>query len=207
MAVLEVNKDITDRSRAQEALKLSEERYKALIELIPQLVWTSLPDGRIDYASPRWLEYTGFVDGADSRETAGRACLHPDDLEPTLQAWKRSVESGTPYQIEHRVRDAAGSYRWFLTRAIPLCDEDHRIVKWYGTCTDIDEQKRARDSLRTEKERLKLAFEAGRMCTWDWEACNRPARLVGGAASRSTACHGRQLRRHDRVLPEPDSPR
>ena len=78
--------------------------------------------------------------------------------------------SGTPHQIEHRVRDARGGYRWFLTRTIPVCNEDGRIVKWYGTCTDIDEQKRARDSLRTEKERLRLAFEAGRMCTWDWEA-------------------------------------
>jgi len=169
VAVLEVNRDITEKSNAKEALKLSEERYKALTELIPQLVWTSLPDGRIDYASPRWLEYTGFADDQFQGESWS-ACLHPEDLEPTLQAWYRAVESGTPHQIEHRVRDAKGSYRWFLTRAIPLYDEGRQIVKWYGTCTDIDEQKRARDLLRTEKERLKLAFEAGRMFTLDWEA-------------------------------------
>ncbi len=167
--VLEVNNDITEKRKAKEALKFSEERYKALTELIPQLVWTSLPDGQIDYASPRWLDYTGFTD--DQAQGDGwSACLHPDDFESTLQAWKRAVEAGSPHQIEHRVRDAAGNYRWFLTRAIPLRDETHRIVKWYGTCTDIDEQKRARDLLRTEKERLKLAFEAGRMGTCDWEA-------------------------------------
>ena len=165
----EVNRDITEKSKAKEALKLSEERYRALTELIPQLVWSSLPDGRIDYASPRWLEYTGFTH-EQSQGESWSACLHPDDLQPTLQAWYRAVESGTPHQIEHRVRDANGNYRWFLTRAIPLHDESHQIVKWYGTCTDIDVQKRAGDLLRTEKERLKLAFQAGRMFTLDWEA-------------------------------------
>ena len=112
MAVLEVNKDITDKRRAPEYLKVSEERYKRLIELIPQLVWTSLPDGRIDYVSPRWLEYTGFVDGQFEGD-GWSACLHPDDLEPTLQAWERSVGRAPPIRssIAFATREAitAGS--------------------------------------------------------------------------------------------------
>ena len=97
------------------------------------------------------------------------ACT-PTTSNPRCRPGRGPWSRAPPIRSSIAFETPGGSYRWFLTRAIPLWDEDHRIVKWYGTCTDIDEQKRARDSLRTEKERLKLAFEAGRMCTWDWDA-------------------------------------
>jgi PAS domain S-box-containing protein len=168
VAILEVNNDITERKVAREALKVSEERYRLLTELIPQLVWTSTPEGQVDYASPRWLDYTGYHQ-EQAQGDGWLKSVHPDDRELAVGSWKVSVANGAPHQCEYRIRGEDGIYRWFLSRALPLRDEQRRIVKWYGTSTDIDQQKRVRDALKVEKERLALALEAGRMGSWEWD--------------------------------------
>ena len=138
--------EIVQRERAQ--AKASEQRYRFLAEQVPQIVWTAEPDGYIDYFNRRWYEYTGAV----PEETEGwgwQVVLHPDELQTCLEHWTHSVESGEPYQIEYRLRrDSDGDYRWHLGRAVPLHDEDGTVIKWFGTCTDIDDQKRSEESLR-----------------------------------------------------------
>jgi len=105
-------------------------------------VWSTLPDGYHDYYNARWYEFTGMPEGStDGEEWNGM--FHPDDQERAWTTWRHSLETGDPYQIEYRLRRADGAYRWTLGRALPLRDDAGKIVRWFGTCTDIHEQKQA----------------------------------------------------------------
>ena len=143
-----VTMDISARRQAEEALRASEERYRALAEAMPQIVWTARPDGYFDYYNRRWFDYTGMT----LEQTQGwgwQPVLHPEDVERCLRRWARSVETGEDYEIEYRFRRGAdGAYRWHLGRAQALRDERGRVVKWFGTSTDIDDQKRTEGALR-----------------------------------------------------------
>jgi PAS domain S-box-containing protein len=147
--------DITDRKRAEEALRSSEARFRQLADSMPQLVWTAGPDGRVDYYNQRYKEYDGLA------PTGGgfwhwSPVLHPEDEPPTIDTWTHSVETGEIYQVEHRVRMADGSYRWHLSRGIPFRDGQGQIERWFGTATDINDLKRAEEELRNRNEGLAL---------------------------------------------------
>ena len=121
--------------------------FQVLAESIPQLVWTTGPEGFHDYYNQRWYEYTGTSPG----QTQGEGWMgpfHPDDMPETLRRWHHSLRTGEPYETEYRCRRHDGVYRWFLGRAQPVRDAQGNIIKWFGTCTDIDDQKRAADSVR-----------------------------------------------------------
>ncbi|HEX8701892.1 MAG TPA: PAS domain-containing protein [Myxococcaceae bacterium] len=121
--------------------------FRQLAEAIPQLVWTTRPDGYHDYYNQRWYEYTGTTPHQAQGE-GWQGPFHPDDMPESLRRWRHSLATGEFYETEYRCRRHDGVYRWFLGRAHPVRDESGRIVKWFGTCTDIDDQKRAADSLR-----------------------------------------------------------
>jgi PAS domain S-box-containing protein len=106
------------------------------------MVWSTLPDGYHDYYNARWYEFTGVPEGSTDGE-AWNGMFHPDDRERAWEMWRHSLATGDPYQIEYRLRHADGGYRWALGRALPLRDEAGAIVRWFGTCTDIHEQKKA----------------------------------------------------------------
>lgn len=134
--------DITHIVAAQDALAESESRFRQLIDALPQMVWTARPDGYVDYYNQKWYEVTGMrrdFYGDDSWESV----MHPDDVQKCLGVWYSAVKSGKVYEIEYRYKTVSGTYRWHLGRAIPLRDKAENIVKWFGTCTDIDELKRA----------------------------------------------------------------
>ncbi|HEY0407414.1 MAG TPA: PAS domain S-box protein [Pyrinomonadaceae bacterium] len=137
-----------ERKRAEGELQASEERYRYLADAMPQIVWTARSDGYLDYYNRRWFEYTGMT----MEQTKGwgwQPVLHPDDAEMCLRRWSRSVLTGEDYQVEYRFRRAAdGQYRWHLGRAVALRNEDGEVVKWFGTCTDIHDQKRAEEAAR-----------------------------------------------------------
>jgi PAS domain S-box-containing protein len=138
--------DITERKHAEQALQKSEERFRSLADSMPQLVWTALTDGTVDYYNQRYRQYWGLKQiEAASWEWA--PALHPDDLDATLKAWKHSLETGEIYQIEHRVRMVDGSYRWHLSRGVPILDEKGHIVHWFGTATDIHDLRLAEEEL------------------------------------------------------------
>ncbi|PSB02754.1 response regulator [Merismopedia glauca] len=156
-----VCEEITDRKLAEEALRESQERYQCLAELIPQLVWTASAEGMLLDVNQRWSDYTGLT-LAQAQICGWEAVIHPDDLPVLSQQWAVTVETGTPYQAEGRMRRADGVYRWHLHQAIPQRNERNQII-WFGTATDIEAQKQLeieRDHLlerekaaRTEAER------------------------------------------------------
>jgi PAS domain S-box-containing protein len=128
-------------------LKKSEDQLRVLIETIPALAWTSLADGSPDFVNRRWLEYTGV--SPEQMQGAGTPPFHPEDIDEHLEKWRSALATGEAFENEARVRRAGdGEYRLFLIRGLPLRDERGKIVKWYGTMTDIDDRKRAEEALR-----------------------------------------------------------
>src|SRR6202521_4464617 len=153
-----VSIDIEDRKRA-------ESQSLAMIDAIPQQIWSGTPDGKLDYCNDRWRSYKGL--GLEDLQGDGwQTMLHPDDRDRVLQAWHESVVNGTPYEQEERHRGADGTYRWFLARGVPVRDAEGRVVRWYGTNTDIEDRKQAEAHLRRlsgqllrsqDKERRRIA--------------------------------------------------
>ncbi len=117
--------------------------FRVIADAVPQMMWSALPDGWIDWYNARWYEYTGQT----RDEAAGwgwQAVHHPDDLPGVMQAWPGSIASGAPFEMEFRLRRADGAFRWFLTRAVPVRGADGTVVRWYGSNTDIDAEHGAR---------------------------------------------------------------
>ncbi|MDP4006144.1 PAS domain S-box protein [Methylobacterium sp. NEAU K] len=136
---------------AREAeLAASERRFRVMTAAMPQMVWTTLPDGFHDYYNDRWYEFTGMPYGSTDGE-GWNGVFHPEDQERAWARWRHSLATGEPYEIEYRLRHHDGAYRWTLGRAMPIRDAAGRIERWFGTCTDIDDLKRA------EAEARKLA--------------------------------------------------
>jgi len=170
-----VNLDIDDAKRAEDALRKSEKELRDVIDTIPALVWSTLPDGSNTFVNKRFVEYTG----SSAEETAGsgwQALIHPDDLERHAAKWMEAVATGKPHESEVRSRRSDGQYRWHLDRGIPLRDEDGNIVKWYGVTTDIEDRKRAEDALqlishdlRDSKAKLEEAERITHVGYWEWD--------------------------------------
>lgn len=141
-----IARDITERKRAEERLQSSEKSFRQLADAMPQIVWTAGPDGAMDYYNARWYEFTGLAEGDLER---GLSIIHPEDLDRCVTAWRHAVETGERFEAECRFRDRLENrWRWFMGRALAARDNSGRIVKWFGTHTDIDEQKTAADELR-----------------------------------------------------------
>ena len=138
-----------ERDRAEEALRRNEQRLRDVIDTIPTITWSVLPNGLNDFTSRYWLEYTG-VSTDDSLGDGWKTAFHPADIAEHVDKWAASLATGKPFENEARVQRADGEYRWFLHRAVPLRDGHGTIVKWYGTAIDIEDRKRA------EEERLRL---------------------------------------------------
>ncbi|MEH1815857.1 MAG: ATP-binding protein [Nostoc sp.] len=137
----QLQQEILERQRILEILRQSEERYRYLAEAIPQLVWTTKPNGECDFFNQNWCDYTGLT-LEQSLGSGWLAALHPDDVQRADKVWSDAVKNSTIYNTEYRFKRAAdGSYRWQLARGLPLKDEQGFVVKWFGTCTDIHEQK------------------------------------------------------------------
>ena len=135
------------RSLDDEPLRKGEERWRRLVEALPQLVWSATPDGACDYFSAQWTQYTGV---AESELLGWRwmDVLHPDDRHSTRQVWTDSVAERHAYDVEYRVRRRDGVYRWFKTRGVPIRDSKGGIVNWFGSCTDITDAKHTEEALR-----------------------------------------------------------
>lgn len=145
--------DITERKQVEQKLADLLQRYRFLADAMPQSVWTTNAAGEQDYASRRWLEYTGLGIPEASR---WHEVIHPEDLEPTRRRWQEAVTTGEPYQMEHRLRDRHGNYQWFLSLALARRDETGAIVQWVGTATNIDAQRTAYAELSEARAALRL---------------------------------------------------
>lgn len=161
----ELETRVEDRTRelagANATLRQSEENFRFLANIMPQIVWTSKPDGNLDYYNSRWYEYTG-LNLEQTRDWGWKLAVHPDDLPTFVERWTRSFTTGYHYEAEYRFRRASdGTYRWHLGRAFPQRNSEGVIVRWVGSCTDIHDQKMASENLeRRVIERTAALAEA-----------------------------------------------
>ncbi|HEX8552147.1 MAG TPA: PAS domain S-box protein [Abditibacteriaceae bacterium] len=174
----------------------SEEQYHALADAMPQIVWTARPNGRLDYYNRRWFDYTGIT----LDETQGRGwemLLHPDDFSKFNEKWTAALRTGETFETEYRFKRAVdGVYRWHLARAVPVYDADTNILKWIGTCTDIEEKKREAEAFAARAAIVEAADDAiigedmeGTIVTWNGGA----RRLYGYSAEEAIGCSAAML--------------
>jgi PAS domain S-box-containing protein len=155
-----VMQDISSRKSAEDSLRQSEEVLRALANTIPQLAWMARADGAIVWFNERWYDYTGTTpDGATG--WGWQDTIEPDALPAMLEHWRASIESGQPFEMEYPIRGADGQYRWFLTRVNAVRDRNGKVVRWFGTNTDVDQVKRVEQALREESKVLELLNSTG----------------------------------------------
>src|SRR6266446_5956182 len=150
--------------KIQALSRQKEDHLRLVIDTIPTMAWSVLADGAVDFVNQRWLEYTGLSFEKALKEA--NCTVHPEDLPRVMEKWLVDMPAGEPYEGEMRLRRADGEYRWFLNRTVPLRDERGKIVKWYGTATDIEDRKRAEDALRESEEKFRQLAENIREVFW-----------------------------------------
>jgi PAS domain S-box-containing protein len=141
------NTDISDAKRASFAVQASEARFRTITEAMPQMVWSARPNGYHEYYNRKWYDFTGVSPGSTDGEGWDHI-VHPDERTTTWEIWQHSLHTGEPYETQYRLRHHSGQYRWALGRALPVRDDSGNIIHWFGTCTDIHDQKVAEDALR-----------------------------------------------------------
>jgi two-component system sensor histidine kinase/response regulator len=137
----------------------SAHRYRFLADTMPQIVWTAKPDGNLDYYNKRWFDYTGMTI-EQTKDWGWKHVLHPEDLQNCIDRWTKAFTTACDYEVEYRFRRASdGVYRWHIGRAFPLRNQNGEIMQWVGTCTDIEDQKRAHYELerRVAERSVELA--------------------------------------------------
>lgn len=157
--------DITELRGIEETLRASEEHYRSLVDLHPQVPWIADRAGEVLEVGPRWSELTGLGE----KETLGKGwakAVHPQDAGALQDAWRRSLTNGTPLDWEYRLLTMTGEYRWFRARAAAKRDADEKIVRWYGLLEDVDERRRAADALRESEARFRAIADDAPVMIW-----------------------------------------
>lgn len=132
--------NIHKRKLLEQEIKEKIQEFEFLVDVIPHIVWKALPTGEVIFYNKKWFEFTGIT-SEEGAEGLWKTIPHPDDHERTLKAWQESINTGETYKIEHRIATKNGTYRWVQSHALPLKDEDGNIVMWFGTATDIHDEK------------------------------------------------------------------
>jgi PAS domain S-box-containing protein len=177
-----------ERKRAEDRLRDSERSLRQLTETIPQMLWSAQVDGAIDYCNQRVLDYTG-LSSAQVRGAGWMKSVHQDDMGKMEQAWGAAVSTGEPFQHEFRGRRAAdNAYRWCISSALPLRDQDGRVIKWFGTVVDLHDWKEAQQALQmtqTELARVSRLTTMGELAASIAHEVNQPLTAV---TNNSSAC-------------------
>jgi PAS domain S-box-containing protein len=150
--IAERTRTASERLRSEIAVRFREAQFRTITEVMPQMVWSTRPDGFCDYFNDQWYHFTGMPHGSADGD-GWSAMFHPDDQPRAWEKWRHSLRTGASYEIEYRMIHHAGEYRWVLGRALPVRGDNGEIVRWMGTCTDIHAQKMAEDALRRENLR------------------------------------------------------
>jgi PAS domain S-box-containing protein len=168
MNELEFRLAVAKQEKIEGQLEAANKELRFVTDTMPQLVWATDGDGNAYFFNERWNGYTGL----HLDELAGRGwlrTLHPNDIEKTIRAWALAVETGVGYELEYRVKRHDGAYRWFLARGTAMKNESGKIIKWYGTTTDVHDQKKAEEDIIETNERFDLVAKATQDCIWDWD--------------------------------------
>jgi len=185
--------DVEDRKRAEAAEREGKRRFHFMAESMPQKIFTAKPNGDVDYFNPQWIEFTG-LSFEQIRDWGWTQFIHPDDVAENVRVWQHSVDTGEPFQFEHRFRRTDGEYRWHLSRAVAFRDDGGKVLMWVGSNTDIHEQKQTANELRklaaelSDADRRKNEFLA--MLAHELRNPLAPIRN----APRNRAAHGGQRR-------------
>ncbi len=162
--------NVTEARESAIRLKDSETHFRALSEAAPQMLFIADPQGNITYYNQRFFDYVGKTfDEIKDWNWTENPLHHPDDLEETLAKWQASLESGSPFEMQYRIRRKDGEYRWHLGRALAIRNEKNDIVNWYGTNTDIHDQKLMADNLKQNEQRLTQAVNAAQLGFWEYD--------------------------------------
>jgi PAS domain S-box-containing protein len=187
--------DVHDRKRAEEALRTRESNLHQITETIPEMLWSASADGGVEYCNGRLLDYTG-ISLEQIMSDGWMTLLHPEDVQSTVEAWRACVRSGTPYRVEVRAFHAAdNTYRWCVTSALPLLDQEGRIVKWHGTVVDMHDWKQAQEELRNtqaELARMTRIMTVGQLTASIAHEVSQP---LSGVITNANTCL-RMLRSH-----------
>jgi PAS domain S-box-containing protein len=154
----ELEKAFEEIKQRTEAARRSERELRDVVNTVPAHVWSTSPEGHVDFVNDRWLQFTGLaLDEAFGWKW--EAVVHPDDRTRVVADWHTALKNGRAMESEARVRRADGEYCWWFIRNVPLCDETGKLVRWYGTAIDIEDHKRAEQALRKSEERWRSVFE------------------------------------------------
>ncbi len=151
--------DISKQVLARQALAESEEHLRFMAESMPQKIFTAKPNGDVDYFNPQWMAFTG-LSFEQIRDWGWRQFIHPDDLAENVRVWQQSIDTGEPFQLEHRFRRADGEYRWHISRALPMRDAQGRITRWIGSNTEVHDVKKIQESLRWSEQTARFLAQA-----------------------------------------------
>jgi len=165
------NTDIEDRKRAEAVLRESEKSLRLIVDGIAGLVAIMTPEGEVEFVNNQVLEYFGKT-LEELKGWSTSDAVHPDDLPQAVSAWRHSVKTGDPYDVDHRLRRADGAYRWFHSRGLSLRDAEGRIVRWYNLLTDIDERRRAEEKLRRSEAYLSEAQKLSHTGSFGWSVAS-----------------------------------
>ena len=188
--------DLTQRKRAEEAASRSAKELRDVIETIPAMAHTILPDGTIDFVNRKWLEFTGISSESPSQigRNYVRESIHPADIATHVKKWRASLASGKPFENEARTRASDGEYHWFLHRAVPFRDDSGNILKWYGISTEIDDRKRAEALLAGEKRILEMAAKGDSLAQILEGLCRLVEEQAVGVLASILLLEGKRLR-------------
>lgn len=158
--------DISEPKLVEEALQQSEERFRVLAETVPDILFIATSEGGYEYLNPKWYAYTGFIPET-SLDWEWVEAVHPGDRQQVAASWLEAVQQGHFWESRYRLRSKDGTYRYFWARALPV-KKDSRTIQWIGAIADIDNLVRAESALRSSEERLKLASQAAKLGTFEW---------------------------------------
>jgi len=167
--------DVTDRKQAEGALRASEDRFRAALGAVTDIIWTNNAEGKMEGEQPVWSAFTGQSQG-EYEGFGWSNAVHPEDARPTIDAWNLAVAENRPYAFEHRVRRYDGQWRVCSVRAVPVPDAEGRTREWVGVHTDITERKQSQTSLLESETRMRLATEATAVGIWEWNVLTSAVR-------------------------------
>ena len=176
--------EFLERHRADVARRESEQQFRLMADSVPQIVWLTDADGRVEFFNKQWTDYTGAPYEPTTAAEVSASFVHPDDGAATMAAFTQARATGTTFQVEHRIRSRAGEYRWFLVRAEPYRDANSgEIIRWFGASVDIHDRKQAEVALAKAHERLQLAMNTGRIFSFEMDPETRALELSDNVES------------------------
>ena len=174
-AHLGISVDITARKLTEHSLAASEQKFRSLIEVIPQQIWSSEPLGKINFVSQQVEDYFGQPT-AYFIEEGWRDVIHPDDWPLTIKKKAHSIATGTSFDIHYRLKRADNTYRWHIGRALPVYDEENQVTQWFGSNTDIDNLKKSEDALRASDANFAAAQASAKIGSWHRDLITKEAK-------------------------------